>query len=205
MLSLAPAKRRRWYLALGFVSACGSSPKTSPPVPEVAPESSAEPETTSNPEPAKPLHKVPTGESPIQLPNGLVYEGYVIGGLPTKAAIDAALTADIESAMSLMSRDEPGISEIGPYAASQGFRYIRFTIDGSQDLTEAMAWEFAATLPMLDKPGIVHSAQGQRVAAIFALKAFFVDDLPADHALAIGNALGMGEYAEHVESLIAVD
>ena len=125
-----------------------------------------------------------------------------MGGLPSKAQIDKALEADVESAMSLMARDEPGISEIGPYAASQGFRYIRFTIAAPEDLNDSAAWEFAATLPLLDKPGIVHSAKGHRVAALFALKAFYVDDLGADKSLAIGLALGMGDLEARVRTLL---
>jgi hypothetical protein len=61
--------------------------------------------------------KVPVTSAPITIPNGLVYKGYILGGLPTKDAIDAAISKDIESAISLMASDEPGISEIGPYAA----------------------------------------------------------------------------------------
>ncbi len=142
--------------------------------------------------------KVEVSASPISIPNGVVYDGYIIGGLPTKKAIDEALAQDIESAISLMANDETGISEIGPYAASKGFRYIRFTIRGAEDLNESMAWQFASTLPLLDRPGIVHSAYGKRVAAIFALMAFFVDERPAEEALAIGLALGLGDLEDHV-------
>jgi protein tyrosine phosphatase (PTP) superfamily phosphohydrolase (DUF442 family) len=153
-------------------------------------------------EPASQGPSVAVGEAPIKIPNSVLYQGYILGGLPNKKQIDQAIESEIETAMSLMGRDEPGISEIGPYAASQGFRYIRFTIAGPKDLTEAMAWEFASTLPLLDKPGIVHSAKGQRVAAIFALKAYFVDEVNAEEALAIGQALGMGEFEGHVRELL---
>lgn len=193
-------------------TACGSSQSTDraalatdspPPVsadaPPAAPETTDE-TTDASAEPALPTVQV--GTAPIELPSALLYKGYVVGGLPNKAQIDAALDANIESALSLMARDEPGISVIGPYAASRGFRYIRFTIAGPEDLTESMAWEFAATLPLIDTGGIVHSAEGKRVAAIFALKAFFVDEVSATEALAIGLALGMGELEGHVRALL---
>lgn len=140
--------------------------------------------------------------APIKIPNGHLYDGYIVGGLPTKAAIDSALAKEIDSAISLMGRDEKGISEIGPYAASQGFRYIRFTIAGKDDLNESMAWQFASTLPLLDKPGIIHSANGKRVAAIFALMAYFVEERPAEEALAIGQAIGLGDLEDHVRDLL---
>lgn len=202
----------RIALLSGFACllACGSSaPKddttvtdTPKPTPEeVAPSDAKDVEAGT-----APAGKATVSASPITIPNGLVYEGYILGGLPSKKAIDDALTKDIESAISLMASDEPGISEIGPYAASKGFRYIRFTISGVADLNESMAWQFASTLPLLDKPGIVHSANGSRVAAIFALMAFFVDDVAAEEALAIGQAIGLGDLEDHVrEQLELVD
>jgi hypothetical protein len=189
------------------VIACGSSskPKTiSTEASDIASaKSDAKPASEKTDEKPE-LPAVPIGTAPIEIPNGVLYDGYILGGLPSKGQIDKALESDIESAMSLMSRDEPGISEIGPYAASQGFRYIRFSIAGPKDLTESMAWEFASTLPMLDKPSIIHSADGKRVAAIFALKAFFVDDLGAEKALAIGLAIGLGDLEEHVRTLLGL-
>ena len=202
----------RLALILGLVGAlaCGSSSPKGESVKTDVPHttssdsgsSKVESETQTGRSDASLKSKVPVAPAPISLRNGLMYEGYIIGGLPTKEIIDAALDKEIESAISLMTKDEPGISEIGPYAASKGFRYIRFTIAGPEDLNESMAWQFASTLPLLDKPGIVHSADGNRVAAIFALKAYFVDDIPAPEALAIGQAIGLGDLEDHVRSVL---
>ncbi len=138
----------------------------------------------------------------LALPSVRRYEGFIVCGLPTRETLDRALALGIDSALSLMDSSEPGISEVAPYGASIGFRYLRFVIRGREDLSEAMAWEFAATLALLDSPAIIHDDTGERVAALFALKAFFVDELGADRALAIGTQLGMGSYADHVDSLI---
>ena len=187
------------------VMGCGSTQTAPKHVSEDEPVSAKPTETAAAIPPPKHEAAPPdlgVAAAPIDVPKGLLYEGYVLGGLPSKAQIDEALAADIESALSLMARDEPGIAELARYATSKGFRYIRFTIAGPEDLSESMAWQFAATLPLLDKPGIVHSAEGQRVAAIFALKAFFVEERSAEEALAIGRALGMGEFEKHVRSLL---
>lgn len=189
--------------ALCALACGGSSTKTTPSASAGA---SAVTETPSSNDNGSNVPKPPTSDgpnvevskAPITIPNALLYDGYIVGGLPSKSNIDQAITKNIETAISLMANDETGISEIGPYAASKGFRYIRFTIAGKEDLNESMAWQFASTLPLLDKPGIVHSANGKRVAAIFALMAYFVEDLDAKEALAIGQAIGLGDLEDHV-------
>lgn len=158
-------------------------PGTPPKVPEVAP----------TPVPAKP---------PIAIANGRLHGGYIVGGLPTRENFDAAAEAGIDSALSLMANDEDGIREVAPYASSIGIRYIRFTVRNPQDLTESMAWQFASSLGMVGSPAIIHSGGGERVGAMFALVAFFVDENSADDAIAIGMQAGMGSLATHVRSVM---
>lgn len=210
IVSASTMARLALTLALVGTLACGSSSPKSETIgtdtPRTTPSDSENSTTNSDTDAETPSaslkSKVPITPAPFSLRNGLVYKGYILGGLPTKENIDAALEKEIESALSLMSKDEPGISVIGPYAASKGFRYIRFTIAGTEDLNESMAWQFASTLPLIDKPGIVHSADGNRVGAIFALMAYFVDELPAQEALAIGQAIGLGDLEAHVRSVL---
>ncbi len=187
--------------------ACGSSsPKETTKVRASPTDTSkaddAAKEADKDPNPSDTKGTLTLDAAPFEIPNGRLYDGYIVGGLPTKEAIDKAIDKEIDSAMSLMDRDEKGISVIGPYAASKGFRYIRFTIKGKEDLNESMAWQFASTLPLLDKPSIIHSAHGNRVGAIFALMAFFVEDKPAEEAFAIGQAIGLGEFESHVRGLL---
>lgn len=194
-------------LVLGWaVAGCGAAPSAAPPsvvASEVQPEAKAE----ETPQPARTdapaTQKLVLEPSPIAIPNARFYQGYVLGGLPSESDLDTAMAAGFESAMSLMTNDEEGGPELARYGASKGLRYLRFTIAGEDDLNESMAWQFASTESMLGKPAIIHCASGQRVAAIFALRAYFVDERSAEEALAIGDALGMGEFADHVRQELA--
>lgn len=198
---------RIWILAFGLAGAlaCGSTaPETKAPTPEQSPPEPA-PISASEPPPPTPTEATePAPEPPpISIPNGRLYNGYVVGGLPSAVQFDEATAAGFDSAMSLMANEEDGIGEIARYASSMGVRYIRFTIEGKDDLNESMAWQFASTLAMLGRPAIIHSADGERVGAIFALMAFFVDDVPAQEALTLGRSAGMGNLEEHVRSIIS--
>ncbi len=194
----------RWICTLALVLAtalgCGSSAKAPEPAPipstPIGPPSLVdEPSTEAVPKP-EPLPK-----PPIVIPNGRLHNGYVVGGLPSKPQFDDAFAAGFESAMSLMANDEEGIREIAQYASSIGVRYIRFTVRRNEDLNESMAWQFASTLGMLGQPAIIHSANGERVGAMFALVAFFVDELSAEEALEIGKRAGMGSLESYLRGL----
>lgn len=193
-------------IGLAGALACGS-PATqteapTPPAPPISDSHADSPEPTA-PVPAETTEPAPE-PPPITIPGGRLHDGYVVGGLPNNGQFDEALEAGFESAMSLMANDEDGIGERAQYASSLGIRYIRFTVDGKDDLNESMAWQFASTLAMLGKPAIIHSAGGERVGAIFALMAFFVDEATAEDALAIGRAAGMGSLEEHVRSTMGL-
>jgi len=201
---------RTWIVALGIVTtlACGSSgahpqDSTVATAPEAREEVDAGQASESAPVDAP--DTAPPSPPPISIPNGRLYDGYVVGGLPSKQQYADALEAGFDSALSLMTNDEDGIREIAPYASSIGIRYIRFTVRGTEDLNESMAWQFASTLGMLGKPAIIHSANGERVGAMFALMAFFVDEASAEDAIAIGLAAGMGGLEDEVRGLLTRD
>ncbi len=191
-------------LGLAGILGCGSSPKTkSPPIVQA----SDPVPTPVAPAPivdetlVPPPQQEPVPKPPITIPNGRLYDGYVVGGLPSKQQFDAAYAAGFETAMSLMANDEDGILDIAPYASSLGVRYIRFTV-GKDDLSESMAWQFASTLGMLSRPAIIHSANGERVGAMFALVAFFVDEVSVEEALTIGKQAGMGSLEAHLRTVL---
>ncbi len=189
-------------LCLAQLWACGaSSPKAAP---EPAPQTVPEPEPTEEPAQTAEPAPEPEPEPPsIPIPNGRMHDGYIVGGLPSKEHYDAAIELGIDSALSLMSNAEEGIREVAPYASSLGVRYIRFTVASPQDLTESMAWQFAASLGSVGKPAIIHSAGGERVGAMFALVAFFVDEQGLEESMRIGRAAGMGSLAEEVERVMS--
>ena len=200
-------------LAFGGVFGCASTPKSPPAIGASPPQRMEEPRaeqpdvapTPESPIAQPPISEPPAPKPPIAIPGGRLHDGYVLGGLPSKEQFDAAYAAGFESAMSLMANDEEGIREIAPYVSSLGVRYIRFTVRGTEDLNESMAWQFASTLGMLGRPAIIHSASGERVGAMFALMAFFVDDATTDEALAIGRLAGMGSLEAHLRGVLVRD
>ena len=209
LVELMGVMRRRCTLTLVAIGLSGCGPKpssTSPPPVAQDVDGHAELPLEEEPMPSEEPVVLPAedegSEAPISIPNGRLYDGYVLGGLPSKKQFDDAYAAGFESAMSLMDNDEDGIRDIAPYASSLGIRYIRFTVRGKDDLNESMAWQFASTLSMVGRPAIIHSAGGERAGAMFALMAFFVDEVSAEDALAIGKRAGMGSLEAHLRTVL---
>lgn len=92
--------------------------------------------------------------------------------------------------------DEPALTR------SLGMDYVSLPIAGAGGLSRENAERLAAVLEEADGPVLLHCASGNRVGGLLALIAFYVDNKPADEAMAIGLAAGMTGYADFVERLL---
>jgi uncharacterized protein (TIGR01244 family) len=156
---------------LGF-TACAA------PAPEPAPSAAPEPE----PEVA--------GIDPAQLlPNGAEpFAGLITGGQPTLEQLDAASAQGIKTVINLRT---PGESEIGQAdVEARGMTYVALPI-ASDGLTAENAAAFAAAIDAAERPAIVHCGSGNRVGALFALKAYYQDGADTDAAVELGNTAGL--------------
>ena len=72
-----------------------------------------------------------------------------------------------------------------------GIRYIEIPIAGTDDLSEDNARRLAEALDESDPPVLVHCGSSNRVGALFAMKAYYVDGLSAEEALVVGQEAGM--------------
>ncbi len=69
--------------------------------------------------------------------------------------------------------------------------YVDVPIEGAAGLSEDRAMQFADALAEAERPVVVHCGSGNRVGALFALKAYYVEGKSADEALQIGRDAGM--------------
>ena len=87
---------------------------------------------------------------------------------------------------------------------ASGLRYSNLPLRGAADLTRENVAAFDALLRDSSRPVLVHCASGNRVGAMAALRAAWVDGKPADEAIAIGRTWGLkgleGEVRRRLES-----
>ena len=112
-------------------------------------------------------------------------------GLPTTQDLHNASKAGYKTIINLCQpqetpRDEPGT------VAALGLHYFNIPVAGPGDLTEAKARQLGEIVNNCDHhPVLIHCMSGNRVGALLALKAFFVDGKSPREALNDGLAAGL--------------
>lgn len=128
-------------------------------------------------------------------------------GQPTPAQLDAARAAGVRTVISLRAPDEPGQEWEADALMSEGVRFLRIPVRGPDDLTEEKARQLDAALAeALAEEGdvLLHCASSNRVGALMALRAFYVQGKRVEEALAIGRAAGLTRLEPQVrERLLA--
>lgn len=86
--------------------------------------------------------------------------------------------------------ETPGFDEAAAVRAA-GMGYSNLPLRGADDLTPANVQRFDALLREADRPVLVHCASSNRVGAVAALRAAWVDGLDAEAAIEVGRRWGL--------------
>jgi protein tyrosine phosphatase (PTP) superfamily phosphohydrolase (DUF442 family) len=100
--------------------------------------------------------------------------------------------------------DERGTKGEPEKIAELGMRYVSIPVDGKAGLNEENAAALAAALDEADRPVLVHCGSGNRVGALLAVKAFWLDGASAEEALEIGLAGGVTRLEPMVRELLGL-
>ena len=172
-------------LATLAFAGCRSEPA---PQPEAAPVVEAAP--------VDPISLVKNGKMPM--------EGLVTGGQPTDEQFAALRDAGFATVINLRVPTERGNRGEAEKIAELGMAYVSIPVDGKTGLTEDNAAALAAALDEADGPVLLHCGSGNRVGALLALKAFWLDGASAEEALEIGIAGGVTRLEPTVRELLGL-
>lgn len=141
----------------------------------------------------------------IDVPNvRFPFDGICTGGHPRPWHLHQARSGGVKLIVSLCALSEYHGYDEGELAESLGMRYLNIPIAGPPDLTAANARKLADALhEAKGSPALVHCASGNRVGALFALKAHFVDGLALEPALAAGRSAGLATLEPTVRYILA--
>lgn len=138
------------------------------------------------------------------LPNQVeVAEGILAGGQPSLEQLEALRAAGYRSVLNLRTEGEEGPADEA--AEALGLQFERLPIEGSAGLDEDNARRFAALLDSMERPLVVHCGSGNRVGALFALKAYYVDGEDAESAIERGRRAGLTGLEEAVRRQLSAD
>ena len=131
--------------------------------------------------------------------------GIVAAGRLRAADVEGLRGAGIRHVIDLTPDTEtPDFDEAAAIRAA-GLGYSNLPLRGASDLTRNNVLAFDALMRSAKRPVLVHCASGNRVGAMAALRAAWVDGRPLEEAVAIGKEWGLkgleGEVRQRIESV----
>jgi uncharacterized protein (TIGR01244 family) len=131
-------------------------------------------------------------------------DGVLTGGQPTDDQLAALRDAGFQTVINLRQPDEPGTQGEAEMMAGLGMTYVAIPVAGAAGLTEENAAALAAALDEAAGPVLLHCGSGNRVGALLALKAFWLDGASAEEALATGIAGGVTSLEPTVRDMLGL-
>ena len=121
----------------------------------------------------------------------------------TKEQFDALAAAGVQRVLHLRRKSEQGTGWEEARAAEAGVRFERLEIAGGPGLTRENVEAFAKLLASYgDDKILVSCASSNRVGAMFALKAVWLEGADKEAAMALGKRAGMKRLSLTVEKLL---
>ena len=134
------------------------------------------------------------GKSSFKLLNECVpFDNVVTGGQPTFAKLKMARDGGFKVVVNLRTdKEQPSPAEESSWIEELGMKYFSIPVEGAQGVSLENARLLAEVLSKQENyPLIVHCQSGNRVGALFALKAFSLDGMSGKEALEIGRKAGL--------------
>lgn len=131
---------------------------------------------------ADPADLLPKGKAPL--------EGLLTGGQPTAEQLRTLAGLGYTTVVNMRGANENGSTDPA-LVESLGMTYVAIPVTGAADVNENNARRLAEVLAASEGPAVVHCASANRVGALFALKAYYVDGQPAEDALTLAKTIGV--------------
>lgn len=126
------------------------------------------------------------------------------GGQPQPEQLREAQTRGIRTVINLRPAAEQGDFDEAAFVGSLGMGYVNIPVASPADLTRANAQKLADALKAAGEgPVLVHCASNNRVGALFALKAHYLEGVGVEEALAIGRSTGLKAMESAVRQILS--
>jgi uncharacterized protein (TIGR01244 family) len=135
----------------------------------------------------------PAPDAADLLPNGRQpAPDLLVGGQPTAEQLALARSLGYTTVINLRSAEEMQDGSAGRAVAEElGMSYVEIPVASADDIQLDRAAALFAALDQATGPTIVHCKSGNRVGALFALQAFYVDGVGLEEALEAGREAGL--------------
>ncbi len=141
------------------------------------------------------------------IPNARIpIDGVLSGGQPTKDQIAAAGSAGYKTVINLRLDTEPGFEWEAAAVKAAGMAYVSIPVAGAAGLTKDNVIRLDAALKeaAANGPILLHCGSGNRIGAMLALRAAWVEGKDPAAALDYGKASGLTGLEAAVKSMLEI-
>jgi len=134
-------------------------------------------------------------------------DGVLTGGQPTAEDLEKLAERGYKTVVNLrLPSEDTGLGDEAERVRRLGMRYVALPIAGAGDLTRENAERLAEILADEEaKPLLLHCGSSNRVGALLALEAFYVEGLDAGAALELGKKAGLTRLEPAVRQRLAAE
>lgn len=130
--------------------------------------------------------------SALEMPNSQFVDSKILtGGQPSLDDLSLLKSKGFGVVVNLRTSEEPQGFDEAEEVGQLGMRYIQIPISAPGGISRENAQKLHDVLSQTDAPVVVHCASGNRVGALFALRAYFIAGLPAESSMEIGRQAGL--------------
>ena len=143
----------------------------------------------------------------VPIPNATVpMPGVVSGGQPTESQIEAAAERGYRTVINLRTEQEPGFEWERELVETTGMRYVHIPIAGADGLTRENVELLDAALNEArdEGPVLLHCGSGNRIGALLALRAAWIDGADPEKALQYGLNTGLTRLEPRTRELLGL-
>lgn len=125
----------------------------------------------------------------------------LVAGQPSLSQLEAAKASGVKVVINLRPAAEPsGLGDEAVVVDKLGLKYVNIPVAGPAGVTVNNAKKLRAALEAAkDEQVLLHCASGNRIGALLAMEAFFVNGKTVEEAMAIGKAARLTGLASYVQ------
>lgn len=147
---------------------------------------------------------MPMDTSSLSIPNLLhIAPNEYVGGFVSPESLSEVAALGFTHIIDMLPEHEHGAFDEAAMAAELGLYYVHLPIVGGHDLNRSNAEALDALLASVgETPVLVHCMSGNRVGALFALRAAWLKGMSHDEALLEGRRYGLTKLEPLVVQLL---
>ncbi len=144
----------------------------------------------------------PTNTANVPIPNAIGFGDVLLGGQPSPGHFKRFAEEGYTIVINLRSNAQSPELDEKALVESLDMAYFSIPIAGPQDLTRANVEQLES---VLRRPGkkVLHCSSGNRVGAMMALRAAWINKRTLTEALVIGEATGLTKLEDAVRTLLS--